>query len=213
MKTNAMKTSNLIIAVLLLFTMSTYAQSTKGKGKTTTNKKTTAHKKKTTSKKTGTSKTEPEKTAVVSKPEIDKLAEKYKDKPTVDFSTSNGDLTGEVTIENNPEGKPQSVRISCEDATNKKALVEFLLQIISQKKQQGYKTSDDVVYDEAKIKSLLDAEEINLALKKENMYFLVKAKGDYGYRYKTTTHFSFSIETGDNERKGLTKKTVKKIDF
>lgn len=203
-----MKTTNLITAVLLLVAISTYGQSAKGK----------ASKKKATSKKTATvkkaepGKSEPEKTAVVSKPEIDKLAEKYKDMPTVNFSTSHGELTGAVAIENNQEGKPQSVSISCDESTNKKAIVEFLAQMIKQKQQQGYKIFDNEVYNEAKIASLLDLEEVNLTMKKENMYFQVKAKGDYGYRYKALTHFWFSIETGDNQRK-VSKTAAKKLDF
>jgi len=204
-----MKTTNLITIVLLLFTISTYGQSAKGK---TASKKKTTTKKTATVKKSGASKAEPEKTAVVSKPEIDKLAEKYKNTPTVNFATSHGELTGNVTIENNPDGKPQSVSISCDDATNKKAIVEFLAQMIKQKQQQGYKAFDKEPYDEAKITSLLDLEEVNLTLKKDNMYFLVKAKGDYGYRYKATTHFWYSIETGDNKRK-VSKTAAKKLDF
>jgi len=203
-----MKTTKLITVVLLLVTIATYGQHAKGK---------TASKKKTTTKKTAakseTSKAEPEKTAVVSsKPEIDKLAEKYKDTPTVSFSTSHGELTGNVAIEKNPEGKPQSVSISCDESTNKKAIVEFIVQMIKQKQQQGYKSFDKEPYDEAKITSLLDLEEVNVTLKKDNMYFLVKAKGDYGYRYKATTHFWFSIETGDNQRK-VSKTAAKKLDF
>ena len=196
-----MKTRNLIVLVLLLFTISTYGQSTKGK---TTTKKSTATKK-------GKSKTGSAKTTNGAR-EIDKLAEKYKGKNTVDFSTSYVELHGEVSIERNSELLPQAVRISVKSATNKKAVVEFLSQIIAKKQKEGYKLSDGVVYSEENIAKTLDTEEINLTMKKGDMYFLIKAKSDYGYKYKATTHFWLLIETGDDVRKGV-KKPAPKLDF
>ena len=197
-----MKINNLIVIVLLLFSISTYSQST---SKKTNNKKTTTNKK-VVKGKTGGSKT------TKGAHEIDKLAEKYKNKPTVDFSTSYVELHGDVIISRNPELLPESVRISVKGATNKKAVVEFLSQIIIQKKKEGYKLSDGVVYSEENISKTLDTEEINLTIKKGDMYFLVKAKSDYGYKFKSTTHFFFLIETGDNVRKGV-KKAAPKLDF
>lgn len=191
-----MKTRNLITILLLLFTISVYGQSTT---------------KKSTTKKTVKSKTGSTKTSNGAR-EIDKLAEKYKGKPTVDFSTSYVELHGDVIIARNSDLKPESVRISVKGATNKKAVVEFLAQIIAQKKKEGYKLSDGVVYSEENISKTLDTEEINLTMKKGDMYFLIKAKSDYGYKFKSTTHFFFLIETGDNVRKGV-KKAAPKLDF
>ena len=197
-----MKTSNLIVMVCLLFSISSYGQST---SKKTTSKKTS------TIKKSGKSKTGSSKTTN-SACEIDKLAEKYKNKSTVDFSTSYVELHGDVIIARNSELLPESVRISVKSATNKMAVVEFLSQIIAQKKKEGYKLSDGIVYSEENIAKTLNTEEINLTMKKGDMYFLIKAKSDYGYKYKSTTHFWFLIETGDNVRKGV-KKPAPKLDF
>lgn len=183
--------------MLLLFTISVYGQSTT---------------KKTTTKKTTTTKKAVKSKTATGQREIDKLAEKYKGKNTVDFSTSYVELHGEVSIARNPELLPESVRISVKGATNKKAVVEFLAQIIAQKKKEGYKLSDGVVYSEENISKTLDTEEINLTMKKGDMYFLIKAKSDYGYKFKSTTHFFFLIETGDNVRKGV-KKAAPKLDF
>ncbi len=183
--------------MLLLFTISVYGQSTTKK---TTTKKTS------TTKKTAKSKTS------TGKREIDKLAEKYKGKPTVDFSTSYVELHGDVIISRNSELLPESVRISVKGATNKKAVAEFLSQIVAQKKKEGYKLSDGVVYSEENIAKMLDTEEMNVTMKKGDMYFLLKEKSDYGYKFKSTTHFSFLIETGDNVRKGV-KKAAPKLDF
>lgn len=197
-----MKTSNLIITMLLLFTISVYGQSTTKK---TTSKKTTTSKKAVKSK-TGSTKT------TNGTREIDKLAEKYKGKNTVDFSTSHVELHGEVTIARNSELLPESVRISVKSATNKKGVVEFTSQIIAQKKKEGYKLSDGIEYTEENISKTLDTEEINLTMKKGDMYFLIKVKSDYGYKFKATTHFWILIETGDNVRKGV-KKAAPKLDF
>lgn len=197
-----MKTQNLIVIVLLLFSFSIFGQS---KTKKSTTKKTTTTQKSTKSK-SGSSKT------TSGTREIDKLAEKYKNKPTVDFSTSYVELHGDVSIARNSELLPESVRISVKSATNKKAVVEFLSEIIAKKKKEGYKLSDGVVYSEEYIAKTLDVEEINLTMKKGDMYFLIKAKSDYGYKHKATTHFWLLIETGDNVRKGV-KKAAPKLDF
>ncbi|EFK97876.1 hypothetical protein LDC_0060 [sediment metagenome] len=197
-----MKTPNLIVILLLLFSINTYGQSTTKKS--TSKKPSTA--KKSTQNKSGSGKT------TSGTREIDKLAEKYKGKNTVDFSTSHVELHGEVTIARNSELLPESVRISVKSATNKKGVVEFTSQIIAKKKKEGYKLSDGVVYSEENISKTLDTEEINLTMKKGDMYFLVKVKSDYGYKHKATTHFWILIETGDNVRKGV-KKAAPKLDF
>jgi hypothetical protein len=191
-----MKTRNLIMIALLLFSISSYGQNKKGK----------------TVKKNATTKNVSKGKTASGAREIDKLAEKYKGKPTVDFSTSYVELHGDVAIARNSELLPESVRISIKSVTNKKAVVEFLAEIIAKKKKEGYKLSDGVEYTEEKIAKILDVEEINLTMKKGDMYFLIKAKSDYGYKHKSTTHFWLLIETGDNVRKGV-KKAAPKLDF
>ena len=75
---------------------------------------------------------------VTTKAEIDRLAEKYKNNSSVTLYTSHGELDGAVEIENNPDDKPQLIRITGM-SENKAAIEEFLAEIISQKKKQGYK--------------------------------------------------------------------------
>lgn len=160
-----------------------------------------------------------------SKPEIDRLAEKYKNIPEVTLYTSHGELYGNVVIENNPDEKPQSVSISGTSA-NKDAIEEFLNGLIAQKKKQGYKLSNENTSDGTII---IGNDNIHL-YKKGNMYFILKGgccknvyvditnddvlfqathpgEKKYGYKY----FYYFEIETGDNSRKGGKKAT--KFDF
>lgn len=149
-------------------------------------------------------------TKPASQPEIDKLAAKYKDLPVITLFTSHGDLNGDVEIKNNPDDKPQAVRISGQ-STDDDAVAEFLSDIISQKVKQGYKTADgnnepsDARWIKETMLSMEDG--VNFTFKKGNMYFLCKG----GYKYNESSKYWFSIETGDNSRKGGAKAT--KFDF
>lgn len=151
-------------------------------------------------------------TKTTSQPEIDKLAAKYKDIEVITLFTSHGDLNGDVEIKNNPDNKAQAVKISGQ-STNSDAVAEFLSEIIAQKIKQGYKTSDgnNELSDANWIKEtmLVMEDGVNFTLKKGKMYFI--CKGGYVMKYNTNSEYWFSIETGDNSRKGGTKAT--KFDF
>lgn len=157
------------------------------------------------------------------KPEIDRLADKYKDTPSVTLFTSFGELFGTCTVDNNNDDKPQAVTIES-NSLNKDAIYEFLTGMINQKKKQGYKLSNDNIYDESIIMGNSD----NVLLyKKGSMYFILKGgcckqlyvdisdedvflkPGEKKYGYKS--FYWFVIETGDNNRKGGKKAT--KFDF
>lgn len=146
------------------------------------------------------------------KPEIDKLAEKYKDMDVVTLFTSQGELNGEVEIKNNPDNKPQAVKISGQSENND-AVAEFLSEIIGQKIKQGYKHADgyneptDARWIKETMLSMEDG--ANFTLKKGNMYFI--CKGGFVMKYTVNNEYWFSIETGDNSRKGGAKAT--KFDF
>jgi hypothetical protein len=147
-----------------------------------------------------------------SKPEIDKLAEKYKETEVITLFTSHGDLIGDVEIDYNPDEKPQAVRISGK-SINQDAISEFLSEIISQKEKQGYKMSngDYEPSEPSWIKTMLGTENgVNYTLKKGQMYFI--CKGGFILDFSNTeTKYWYSIETGDNSRKGGKKAT--KFDF
>lgn len=148
------------------------------------------------------------------KSEIDKLAEKYKDVWEITLFTSHGDLKGDVIIENNSDKKPQSVNISGE-STNADAVAEFLSQIIAQKRKQGYKTSDGN-YEPTDANWIKETKlgfenGVNYILKKDKMYFICKGGYVSNLKYADSSKYWFSIETGDNSRKGGTKAT--KFEF
>lgn len=151
---------------------------------------------------------------VQSKPEIDKLAEKYTGNDNVTLFTSHGELTGDVEIEYNPDEKPQSVRISCK-STNEDAVAEFLSQIIAQKRKQGYKSADGNYEptDANWIKETMLGFEngVNFTFKKGQMYFICKGGFVLDFKYKSGNEYWFTIETGDNGRKGGKKAT--KFEF
>jgi len=147
------------------------------------------------------------KTSSTSKPEIDKLAEKYKDTTYITLYTSYDELTGFVKINNNPDKKPQEVIISGH-STNKNAVEEFISDVISKKKKQGYADTENSFVSlgpmtMSDIEPYVDSPDgFNCILKKGNMYFIanVKAYDDFGENRERM--YTFSIETGDNSRKG-----------
>ena len=165
------------------------------------------------------------KTLMSSKSEIDRLADKYKETPSITLYTSHGDLDGNVSIEYNPDNKPQSIQITGR-SLNKEAIMEFISNMIKQKYQQGYRVSDGKSGDDVTtilfFFSLGNYEDVR-TFKKGNMYFIVKGgccekqnvtykRGDKTISYeKISDYYWFSIETGDNSRKGGKKAT--KLDF
>lgn len=153
-----------------------------------------------------------------SKLEIDRLAEKYKDNSSVTLYTSYGELIGNVTIEHNPDNKPQAIKIDG-NSTDMKAVDEFIKSIIAQKKQQGYKLENEI-QQYRKAEGTFTA--TDKLYRKGNMYFIVKSSqlekreieisrtGEIG-GYVNKLSYDFYIETGDNSRKGGKKAT--KFDF
>ena len=71
-----------------------------------------------------------------SKPEIDRLYEKYKNSDYITLYTPHGDLEGEVFIETNDLDKPISINISGVSG-NKSAISEFISNTIKMKERQG----------------------------------------------------------------------------
>jgi len=136
--------------------------------------------------------------------ELDRLVEKYKGSTTVKLYTSQGELTGEVEIGYNSDSIPQSITISS-SSDNLDVIAEFLSQIILQKEEQGYKSTDGyeeptTVYWFKEVK--LPNDGINLTYKKGNMYFIAKGGTNYGVPYSDKNEYWMSIETGDLKRKG-----------
>lgn len=167
------------------------------------------------------------KTTTPTKPEIDKLADKYKDASDITLFTSHGDLSGYVSIGTNIDDKPESVEISG-NSTNMDAVAEFISMVIAQKERQGYEVADGNYFTNAE-NVRVDLEhnlELNFLFKKRNMYFIVKSwqtttnndqyhnlgngLGFTSYNPSTITYY-FSIGTGDNSRKGGNKAT--KFEF
>ena len=192
-----MKTRNLFIIPLLFvsLTISIYGQNTKSKVPTKT---------------------------VTTKAEIDRLAEKYKNNSSVTLYTSHGELDGAVEIENNPDDKPQLIRITGM-SENKAAIEEFLAEIISQKKKQGYKITGNNGMPDDMFSIGNDWDDYNntKTFKKGTMYFIAKGGfasdvdcSIYDEMRRLSLHrscYHFSIETGDNSRKGG--KNATKFDF
>ncbi len=159
-----------------------------------------------------------------SKPEIDRLKEKYKNSPTITIFTSHEDLTGNVEVNYNVDNKPESIIISG-DSKNKDAVAEFISTIIAQKKKHGYVPSDGRFEptDAHWIKeTMLGQEEgVNFTFKKGKLIFKVKGgwrsemglkKNLYGEMETTSESiYWFRIETIDYSRKGGKKAT--KFDF
>lgn len=174
----------------------------------------------------GQSKISTQKKPTNTKPEIDRLAEKYKDNPNLTLFTSHGDLDVISEIDYNSDDKPQAIRIKGR-STNKDAIAEFLSGVISQKIKQGYKVSDGnwEPTDASYLKeTLFIVEERVRTFRKGSMYFIVKggccqkeiSSTNYPdwkrpYYDKIADDYWFSIETGDNNRKGGNKAT--KFDF
>lgn len=160
----------------------------------------------------------------VTKSEIDRLADKYKNTPTITIFTSHEDLIGSVDIDYNVDAKPEAIRITG-DSKNKDAVAEFISNIIAQKKKQGYVSSDGRFEptDAHWIKETMlgDEEGVNFTFKKGKMIFKVKGgwrsetgwkKNIFGELESTfESIYWFQIETIDYSRKGGKKAT--KFDF
>jgi len=161
----------------------------------------------------------------VTKQEIDLLAEKYKDKPTLTLYTTYGDLNVDSEVKYNDDGKPQAVIVFGSNS-NEEATQEFLLKTINQKKKQGYKFVSKISFGHKFADEGLSSGGV-LTYKKGNMYFLVKPSESKSYIITQTsfnqltnkfdtekiweTYPAFEIETGDNSRKGG--KNATKFEF
>ena len=155
-------------------------------------------------------------TKSTTKKEIDILADKYKDKPTLTIYTTYGDLNVDSEVKYNDDGKPQAVIVFGSNS-NENATQEFLLKTINQKKKQGYKFVSKISFGHKFDDEGLDSGGV-LTYKKGNMYFLVKPsepKSNFTTRdrfnlltneidtEKVWNHYlGFEMETGDNSRKG-----------
>ena len=165
------------------------------------------------------------KTTAYSKKEIDILADKYKGKDEITVYTSHGEMTGNINIENNPDDKPQSVSITF-STYNEEIYKEFINGIIKQKQKQGYHCND--YYDSDNIQNIFLGS--IYTFKRNNMYFIISGYVDKQSNrtsdFKTdfngnlilndepiiyTFNYFFTIETGDNSRKGG--KKAEKFEF
>jgi len=140
------------------------------------------------------------------KPEIDRLAEKYKDMSNIILYTANGELEGVVKVEYNSGNKPQAVNIMVDNETNIAAICEFLKELISEKKKKGYKEIHNYIGEEFSLEIGFSASDgISYTYKKGNMYFVIKGGEErYNVSLGNQTYW-FTIETGDNSRKGSNK--------
>jgi len=86
------------------------------------------------------------KTQTTSKPEIDRLYEKYKNTDFITLYTPHGELEGSVKVEMNDDDKAKSVYIQGH-AYNQPAIVAHLTNTIRMKLQQGYKPIKNYTYD------------------------------------------------------------------
>lgn len=169
------------------------------------------------------SKTKPA-TAKPSKPEIDKLYEKYADSKNITLYTPHGDLFGNVYIEMNDNEKPISVSIHGV-SENKPAIAEFISNTIKMKLKQGYKATkvpfgwDSWNYAELVEQGLgwyfKEKHSFQLLMRKGNMYFRVDAgccvdKIEDGSMLGKSV-YTWEIETGDTKRQGGNKAT--KFEF
>ena len=151
--------------------------------------------------------------AQTSQSEIDKIAKLYKDSSNVIIYTTYGELKGHATIEKNNDSLPQSVMIFFKDE-NIDAAADFLSNLIKQKISQGYQVSDGnsfFINSEYFKNIFLIGPETSLGYKNGNMYFVVRSGEMYmeeevsfaGQIEKIGSNVNwFSIETGDNNRKG-----------
>lgn len=78
------------------------------------------------------------KTQSTSKPEIDRLYDKYKSMDVITLYTPHGNLEGSISVETNDDEKPASVCIEGK-SYNEQAFSAHLTNTIRMKLQQGYK--------------------------------------------------------------------------
>ncbi len=154
------------------------------------------------------------------KPEIDRLAEKYKNTPTVKIYSSGIELECSVEVNYNIDNKPESIRITGESC-DENELAFFLSQLISQKERQGYKSLVRWIPDKETVKSVVFGyDKDTFVLQKGNMIFKVSggAREINTYQNLTFPHiynelernftvYTFQIETIDMNRKGGRKAT------
>jgi len=148
--------------------------------------------------------------------EIDKLAKLYKDSSDVVIYTTYGELKGHATIEKNNDSLPQAVLIHFE-GVNIDAASEFLSNLIKKKISQGYQSGEghgmlpDDFDIENRLKNTFSYSTFIWTYKKGNMYFIARGGNEEEVTLKnlkgeteTVPYYItwFSIETGDNSRKG-----------
>ncbi|MFZ4402005.1 MAG: hypothetical protein ACOYO1_18390 [Bacteroidales bacterium] len=168
------------------------------------------------------------KTSASIKKEIDILADKYKGSDNITVYTSHGEMTGSISIEYNPDNKPQAVSISF-STDNEEIAKEFINNIIKQKQKQGYHCNDYYDTYNTQFVFFYITETIYTFIK-NSMYFIISGHIDSYPNHTSenridffgnsqintepityTYNYVFSIETGDNSRKGG--KNAEKFEF
>lgn len=154
-------------------------------------------------------------------PEIDRLAEKYKDSSTIVIYTTVGELEGKIRKKYNIDNKPESIEIFI-NTKNIDPAVDFIKKIISQKYADGYKTdlvepkSINFGYWKDNIANHLGYESgFTIVLIKQNMIFKVNGRKSKAIQISDKwigySGYILSIETTDFSRKGG--KNNSKFDF
>lgn len=148
------------------------------------------------------------------KPEIDRLAEKYKNDSVITIFSSGVEFECEVNVNYNSDNKPEKVSIIGHD-NNKDNITELLANLIAQKMKQGYKPSDidsSLAFDKSNISVSIpsltngDSTEKTYKYYKGNLIFEVKVVS-FKVLYKNDYIYIFSISTIDNNRVGGHKAT------
>jgi hypothetical protein len=124
------------------------------------------------------------KTNKTTKPEIDRLAEKYKDNPAITIYTSYANLIGNITINYNIDNKPESIDMDIK-SDSRNAVEEFVENIVSQKLKQGYKIPIDGKLDSGsellnyfRSIDLEQGETFDFILRKGNLIFKISGGRD-----------------------------------
>jgi hypothetical protein len=146
------------------------------------------------------------------KPEIDKLYEKYKDSEIITLFTPHGDIYGNVSTEINDNEKPVSVTIHGV-SDNKPAIAEFISTTIKMKLKQGYKATKVPFGWEAWNYAELVEQGLGWGYKEEHSFQLLMRKGSMYFRVDAgccaeneqgylNEGYTWEIETGDTKRQG-----------
>ncbi|HRH66498.1 MAG TPA: hypothetical protein PLU53_09395 [Bacteroidia bacterium] len=158
--------------------------------------------------------------SAISKPEIDRLYEKYKksENKEITLFTPFGELKGNVNINYNADEKPESITISG-SSYNKEAIAQFIADFIEQKLKNNYKDPNFSFNSDWEFESIkfslgtpITAEMYpQFYFTKGKMYTKIKAQCTNCGGFDSNEIYEFEIETGDRSRFGG--KTAEKFDF